>query len=156
MSSSCLPALALHLRGFYSVPYDERVCDTSTFGITPSIGNEFISSMHVGLLSGSPGPISVLRSEMLPLNLNLSTCKIIQYFMHMRATSICEVWMRSRIPLSLHAQCCLENTFFLVRGAIRQPAWAITVHKAQGSEYPVVSHSTLVHPLPPEFWHEGH
>ena len=44
-------------------------------------------------LSGSPGPISVLRSEMLPLDLNLSQCKTFQYFMQMRAKSICEFWM---------------------------------------------------------------
>ena len=51
------------------------------------------SSCDERLLSGSPGPISGLRSEMLALSLNLSLCKICQYFMHMRAKSICEFWM---------------------------------------------------------------
>eukprot|EP01048_Picozoa_sp_COSAG05_P009395 COSAG05_NODE_768_length_7455_cov_4.609027_6_plen_84_part_00 len=37
--------------------------------------------------------ISGLRSEMLPLYLNLSLYKIFQYFMRMRAKSICEFWM---------------------------------------------------------------
>ena len=44
---------------------------------------------------------------MLPLDLNLSQCKTFQYFMHMRAKSICEFWM----PVEKGAQ----TPYFLVR-----------------------------------------
>ena len=62
---------------------------------------------------------------MLPLNLNLSQCKTFQYFMQMRAKSICEFWM----PIEKGVQ----TPYFLVRNETERIPLRSEAHQAFGS-----------------------